>query len=162
MARRAQQAKRRGKKRTLTESLEARDKLGRWNPGVSGNLSGRPRKERTQPKSLTDQITEAMSKTVEVVDVQGKCKHVPIGEAAVLAVVAALPGMKPKDCIDTLKWLHGFPGQLVENAHSHEPSVVSEQEMRAGLSLAILEALEFERDRLRHQEVLAQRGASLP
>lgn len=83
-------------------SRDGRNARGQWVKGASGNPNGRPRNKQVVPKSLTEQLADAMSVMVAVVDARGKQKLVPAGQAAALRLAQLLPTMEINQLLRSL------------------------------------------------------------
>jgi Family of unknown function (DUF5681) len=89
-----------------SESAEGqRNKRGQWVPGMSGNRSGRRRKEPALPKGLKDHLADAMMEKIPLSDGQGKHEMVPAFEAVARHLVRSLPGLKARELITALQWM---------------------------------------------------------
>lgn len=82
-----------------------RKKNGQWTAGVSGNRSGRPRKQPALPKGLKDHLADAMMEKIPLTDAEGKQEMLPAYEASARQLVHSLPTLKPRDLIAAL---HGL------------------------------------------------------
>ena len=84
---------------------KGRDERGRFLPGFSGNLKGRPRNKAELPKHLVEQLADAMAEKIAFADPDGKEKVLPVYEVATLQLARSVATAKPKEIMSILEWM---------------------------------------------------------
>lgn len=95
------------KKTGSRKPKRGRNHKGQWLPGFCPNKHGRGAKKIPLPKSLTEQLADAMLEKVSVPDGNGKPQKVTVYDAVVRGLTRGLldPGLKTKELIPALKWM---------------------------------------------------------
>lgn len=84
---------------------DGRNANGRFMPGYSGNLSGRPRREPEEPKLLDELIAEKLLEKAQVTGPDGKRRKVSALERIVEGLVDSLVTAKPREKMQILEQL---------------------------------------------------------
>ncbi|MXP13340.1 hypothetical protein GRI44_01035 [Altererythrobacter confluentis] len=116
-----------------------RDEAGRFRPGFSGNPKGRPRKVKTIPKHLAEEIADAMAAKTAVTGADGKETMVSAYQAIVQQLVHSAKGAKPKEILAILEAMDKLAVFSVMRQNAEPPPEIKVSEEDLAL-LAILKA----------------------